>query len=443
MDANWWMIILLIVMTGVAVWLGRAWFHRWFNPLSLYSALWGFCFISYEFKLIQYYPVRLMAWVYAAIASICLYFGSAFVLFLSGPVLRAPRPSFVVDKIRLKRSILFLSFLGAIGVADQIRGVANHFGNPLVAVFVNAGDIYTERVSGLATGVPYFSSFLFVACILAGVYTASVGKLTLAASAPLILETLNNIFGMFRGGVIMAAFLFLVAFLYTPRSTKFSVKRWQQIVAASLALVILIGGFAFVSSTRGLGVDFPGITPAMEKITEFIPVFPSIYSNFSAPPVALSMYLASSHEARRGHWGEFAFWPVFRLLERLGVSRSEPRFEEDYYTPVPTNTATYVKNLDSDFGLPGVVFFPLLLGGSMTALIRGVELRFRFLYLLILSNLYLIVVFSFVVNFMAQGSWYISVAGGIVTGLVLDGPSKARKFLATSRITAASVEGGL
>ena len=236
----------------------------------------------------------------------------------------------------------------------------------------------------------------------------------------------------------MAAFLFLVSFLYTPRPTRFSVKRWQQLGAASLALAILVGGFAFVSSTRGLGVDFPGITPAMEKITEFIPVFPSIYSNFSAPPVALSMYLTSSNETRGGHWGQFAFWPVFRLMARLGLARDEPRFEEDYYTPVPTNTATYVKNLDSDFGLTGVVCFPLLLGAVMTALIKRVESRFGFLYLLVLSNLYLIIVFSFVVNFMAQGSWYISMVGGMMAGIILDRPLNKREL---SQIASAAAEG--
>lgn len=440
MEANWRMIFFLVFVTSVAVGVGRAWFHRWFNPLTLYSSIWGFCFITYELNLIQYYPVRGMAWLYAAIAWVSLYLGSASVFFISGSLSRGAGPQFFINQQRLKRAILISSVIGGIGVADQIRGVATLFGNPLVAAFVNAGDIYSARVSGEAPGVPYFSSFLFVACILAGSYTAIVGKFTLVASVPLTLEALNNIFGMFRGGVIMAAFLFLVSFLYTPRSGKFSVKRWQQVAAVSLALAILIGGFAFVSSTRGLGVDFPGITPAMERITEVIPVFPSIYSNFSAPPVALSMYLTSSSDARGGHWGQFAFWPVFRLLARLGLSRDEARFEEDYYTPVPTNTATYVKNLDSDFGLSGVVFFPLLLGAGMTALIKGMGSRFRFLYLLVVANLYLIVVFSFVVNFMAQGSWYISMVGGILVGISLDRPGNKGEFKAIAQKTCAAAQ---
>jgi hypothetical protein len=57
---------------------------------------------------------------------------------------------------------------------------------------------------------------------------------------------------------------------------------------------------------------------------------------------------------------------------------------------------------------------------------------------LVLSNLYLIIVFSFVVNFMAQGSWYISIVAGAVTGLILDRPLSAHEFLATSRIRPAA-----
>ena len=217
----------------------------------------------------------------------------------------------------------------------------------------------------------------------------------------------------------MAAFLFLVSYLYTPKPNRFKAKRWRMVLAVSLSVAILVSGFVFVSATRGLGVDFPGITPAMESITESIPVFPSLYSNFSATPVALSMYLKSPEEGKTGHWGEFALWPLMRLFARLGLSKAEPLYEEVYYTPVPMNTGTYLKNIDSDFGISGIILFPYLLGAFMAALALRTRTDFRLLDVMVLANLYLIVVFSFVVNFMQQGSWYVSVAGSIVTGIVV------------------------
>jgi len=439
MEANWPAIILLLIVTGVAVYVGRMLFKQWFNPLSLYSSLWGFCLITYELNLIQYFPVRRLAWIYIAVGWGSLYLGSMIVFLARPPLSRAVTSSFSVDQKRLRKAIMVLSFFGAIGVADQIRGVAGQFGNPLIAAFANSGEIYTERVSGVTSEVPYFGALLFVACSLAGVYTARVGKLTVAAITPLVLETVNNIFGMFRAGVVMAAFLFLVSFFYTPRSAKFSIKRWQQFAAVSLGIAILVGGFVFVSATRGLGVDFPGTTPAMERISEIIPVFPSIYSNFSATPVALSMYLTSPDEAKTGHWGQFALMPIFRFAVRLGLLRNEARFEEDYYTPVPTNTATYLKNLDSDFGFSGIVFFPLLLGAVMTALVLRTETNFRLLDLLVLSNAYLIVVFSFVVNFMAQGAWYISMVVSVVVAITLERGLKTNGTRAPSRTTPSNI----
>jgi oligosaccharide repeat unit polymerase len=419
MEANWLMIVLLASGSSIAAYIGRVWFNRWFNPLSLYSALWGFCLCSYELRLIQYEPVSRLAWIYIILAWVSLYLGAASIFatqsFRGQP---AARP-FPVELFRLRKAIVVLSAIGGIGVADQIRAVASNFGNPFVAVFVNAGEIYLGRVSGELSWIPYAGALLFVGSSLAGVYTARVGRLTMLASVPLVLETISNILGMFRGGVVMAAFLFLVSYLYTPKPNRFKAKRWQKILALSLSVAILVSGFVFVSATRGLGVDFPGITPAMEKITESIPVFPSIYSNFSATPVALSMYLKSPEEDKTGHWGEFALWPLMRLLARLGLSKAEPLYEEVYYTPVPMNTGTYLKNIDSDFGISGIILFPYLLGTIMTALALRTRTDFRLLDVMVLANLYLIVVFSFVVNFMQQGSWYVSVAGSIVTGIVV------------------------
>src|SRR5467141_1393291 len=115
MQANWSMIVVLAFATGIGVYIGRVLFKRWFNPLSIYSALWGFCLFNYELRLIQYYPISTAAWIYIAAAWVTLYLGAATVL-LAGSWTREPSTvQLGVDLNRLKKGVLFLSVVGAAG----------------------------------------------------------------------------------------------------------------------------------------------------------------------------------------------------------------------------------------------------------------------------------------------------------------------------------------
>ncbi len=185
---------------------------------------------------------------------------------------------------------------------------------------VNAGDIYRIKVAGDLSIVPYVGALSLPACSLGGIYTARVGKLTSLGVLPLIMVALQDIFALSRLEIGMAAVLFMASYVHTPKKAKIEFSKWQRRVALILGMAIIAGGFITVSSVRGLGVDFPGITPAMDRISEFVPVFPSIYSNFSATPVAFSMYLSSPEESKHGSWGEYSFAPVLRLLAKAGLS---------------------------------------------------------------------------------------------------------------------------
>ena len=410
MEVNWAGLFLVAMLSAASAVAGRLLFRRWFNPLSIYALVWFLCLGFYELRLIEQYSVSTLAWTYILLVWFSLFGGAAFACFLakrpSSPVVHLP-----VDLHSLRRSIIVLTALGGLAVAAQVRMVVTNFGGFFTAILTNAGDLYRGRLSGELSGIPYIGALLYAACTLAGVYTARKGKLTLVAVCPLTLLALNNVISMARAGVVMTAFLFLPAFLHTPKQIRLSVPRWQQVVALVAGIAILVGGFVLVSSVRGLGVQFPGITPAMDEITEYIPVFPSIYSNFAAPPVALSLYLSSPAENHDAMIGQFTFAPVLRALSRLGFHVPDVRLEEDYYTPISTNTCTWVKNIHSDFGLVGLFIFPFLMGSIITVLALRIERQPRLVDIVLLAHAYPIIVFSFVVNLMAQGDWYVSIVG--------------------------------
>jgi len=414
------MIALLAFVTCIAAYIGRVWFKRWFNPLSIYSALWGLSLCSYELKLIQYYPISRQAWLYIATGWICLYSGGLTALLLVRPTKPAKTIPTATNLDLIKTTIIIISVVGGVAVARQMQILTREFGGVITAVLSSGNDIYRGKLEGDLSFFPYVGACLYAGCTLSGVYTAIRGKLTGLALLPVLLLALNNALSMIRAGVIMAAFLFLAGFLQSPRDRPFKIKKWQAILGVGVAVAVLLAGFILVSATRGLGGDFPGTTPAMESIAEYIPFLPSVYSNLSAPPVALSLYLSTPEGQNTSPWGEYTFAPVLRVLSRTGLVSERPRYEEDYYTPVPTNTSTYLKNLDSDFGFPGVILFPYALGFVMTLLTSGVAQTFRVTYIVVLANLYLIIMGSFAVNLMVLGDWYISLIVGITVGIVID-----------------------
>jgi len=420
MEADWPMIVVLALATALTVYIGRLWFKRWFNPLSTYSALWGFCLGTYELKLIQYYPVSTSAWLYILAAWMSLYFGALTALIILGHS-RIPARCTDEKSVKLiRQAIIALSVIGALAVARQMQILTREFGGVITAVLASGNEIYLGKLTGELAFFPYIGSVLYAGCALSGVYTARIGKLTLVSSVPIVLIAFNNALSMIRAGVIMAAFLFLAGFLLTPGARQLTIKRWQATLGAGVAVSVLLGGFFLVSSTRGLAVDFPGITPAMDQISSYVPFFPSVYSNVSATPVALSLYLSAPVEDKNGVWGQYTFAPLLRVLAKTGLVRERERYEEEYYTPVPTNTSTYLKDLDSDFGFVGILGFPYFLGMAMTLLILGLERVPKLTYVILLSNLYLLILSSFAVNLMVLGDWYMSTFVGVVVGAIID-----------------------
>lgn len=427
MDSNWLMAILMAALTLVGVYVGRLCFRCWFNPLSAYSAIWGFCLFNYELRLIQYYPIRAWAWLYIMTAWVALYVGAFAVLALSRRFDWRADVQLPVDLVRLKKGILILSMVGAVGTAGQMFTVMRNFGGGIDSLLLNANEIYVARISNQVTGVPYAGAFSLAACVFAGVCVSKCGKFTLATLIPVALVALQLLFLMGRGALGLAAVLFLTSALHTPRDRGANPPRWQRIGGVALAALLLAGVFGLVSSVRGLGVAYPGVTPALDQISEYVPVAPSIYSNFSGTPVAFSMYLYSPDESKHGFWGMYTFAPIFRLLSKFGFPTSVPSYEEDYWTPFPMNGSTYLKNLHSDFGPVGIIVFPFLLGAITTILTKRIRSRPQLLDIVVLANIYVILVFSFGMNFMLSGDWYICLVVSVIVALIVDlRPSKTK-----------------
>ena len=414
------MIVVLMGASAFSAYIGRWGYRRWLNPLTLYSAVWGISLISFELRLIQYYPMSLTAWAYIALAWFSFLLGTGTAFATGTPKNRAGAPALLVDIRNLRVAILILCAIGAITVIDQALVLRREFGSVWTAIVLQPGDVYLGRTGGEFSFFPYVGAFLFAASSMSGVYSAKRGRISLLSLLPLVLEVLNAVMGMARGGVLIAGFLFAMSFLFTPKTQGSVIPKWQLVSGMLLVTALLIGEFAFVSTTRHLQTDFSGRTDALDTLAEYIPPLPSLYTNISATPIAFSMYLDTPDEQQTGFWGMNTFAPFYRLLAKLGFPTAVAGYEENYYTPVPMNTSTYLKDVHSDFGLPGIVIFPYLLGLISAYLGLRVAYRPRLVDIVLLAHLVLVIAASFAINLMFTGDWPISVLSGVVVASIVE-----------------------
>src|SRR5258708_22893929 len=107
------------------------------------------------------------------------------------------------------------------------------------------------------------------------------------------------------------------------------------------------------------------------------------------------------------------------MLDRWGFQLNIDYLEENYDTPVPMNTATYLKNVHSDFGFAGILLFPYALGALTTFLTFRLGRKPTLPDLMLLSNLFLLVLASPAVNLTVLGDWYISLVVSCIAGLLV------------------------
>lgn len=395
-------------ISAIGIIASRLIIKSWLNPLSLYSAIWGFALSMYEWRLIQYEQISDKASALIILAWLSLYLGALLAVML------VPRSSSEPANIpKLRKAILFFCALGGTAFLLQLRDLISHFGTVAV-ILSDPGSVYAARTSNDMPGTPYIGSLTYAACCLSGIYLARTGSLGVGVIAVALIG-LQHFFAMGRTGLGITAILFMACCFYSSRISVKWTRRKKLILAISAS--VLFAGFFGVTAIRHLQVDFVGQTPEMNSISEYVPFFPSIYSNFSATPVAFSLYLDSPET--HGAFAQYTFAPILRFLSAFGFQTSVPPYEENYYTPVPVNTSTYLKNAYSDFGLSGIVLVPFMLGLLTIGLL---QFRDNPVCLVIAAHLAAVLAFSIFFDIMLLGDWWISLTSSVIAARFIRRP---------------------
>jgi len=106
------------------------------------------------------------------------------------------------------------------------------------------------------------------------------------------------------------------------------------------------------------------------------------------------------------------------------------------------NTATYLKNVHSDFGASGIFLFPFLMGAVAALLALQARETFSLTPVVLLAHLYVVIVFSFVTNFMQLGYWFISALASTCAAVMIERREKRHASIIKLYRAAQTTSGG-
>jgi oligosaccharide repeat unit polymerase len=406
---------------------------RWFNHLSLYSFVWSVSVLALQSHLIAYHAVVPEAWFHIFVAWLAIYAGTAIFRLASPPAPVAKREFPNLNMSRLRDVILVFSLAGFASTAVLAVNIVRRLNLGLIlALMQQANQIYSLRFNGEVSGLTYVVFLPYAGCVLAGIYAARLGRVTLIGTMPLVAMLLDGIVSMQRAGILYGILLFSFSYFFTPKSAKLLVPTWQKIAVTGAALL----AFLLVTFHRGGTPVYAGEQETLVRAGDVVSILPPLYLYASGPIVCFSEYLKHPEEDGKDLWGRYMFASIYRFLSKFGADTYVPYYQHFYNTPIPVNTGTYLREIYADFGAVGIFAFPFTLGLVIPLLEAGSRGTFS---VIALSFLYVVIALSFTLNFVGSGGWYFPIPIALLVTSVLKVPEAGRagrhlpaRFIATA-----------
>ncbi|MGE5313840.1 MAG: O-antigen polymerase [Acidobacteriota bacterium] len=410
--------------------VSRKIFGAWFNHVSLYTAIWCGAMVLFEVRMINYPVLSYETWTVIVACWLLFVLGAvtvAFARWTAGreadrPNAEEPPRSFEGEMKSVKTALWILNILTFAAAVHDLYIVSRLFGG-LGKAFVLGNLLYSYRISeGLPGSIPYVSSLVFTAALLAGSYTKRLGRLTIAAILPAVIIIMIDFANMGRVDILIVSILFASAYFLTQKRQaereKQDGRRFRKIAMVIVLAAILIGGADFIRSTRGSNEGLRGSSGTLKKLNMASVITPSVYLYLSSDYAVLNQYLHYDWESTP--WGGHTFLPVYRILERLGLDVHASTFQKYYRTPVWTNTGTYLRELHGDFGIAGLLLGPYLLGLLASIFWFRVKARRSYVDLAVAGFLFGIIGMSFFVMPTRISPYFFFFGVSIIVGAVLD-----------------------
>lgn len=370
---SFWLTLILVTF----FFIGRHLFKRWFNPIFLYLISWAFILYLYDLKLIIYTSISDFTWITVSFAFISFFLGCLIVYLGRG--IYNDNSSLFLEKLditepwdddkqkKLKRIIIYTSVIGLLAAIQHWYALIKEFGS-FSMVLLSAGDIYSMRVAGEHFGkIPYLVLCSYAAVFLSAIYSAYRNKFTYLVIIPLIAVILHDAANLARAGVFFSFVLFGVTFITTRFffKSRYSSEKYNDnkniIITVVIVVVLAVGSVSLIKMVRNpIEGKYKTTTIQLKQLNESGLLPTSVYLYFSSPIAVLSKYLDNRDEV--AVWGENTFYPIYNNLNKFGLEVPLEAYPKGYFVPMWVNSATYIRELDLDFGPLGILIVPFVIG---------------------------------------------------------------------------------
>lgn len=406
-------LLLTVVVIFLGSILGKYLFKNWYNHLTIYCLIFGGSLFLFELKLLPYYDLTSSAWFVIIAAFISFLMG--ILTIFSARSLSRENPSqiekslinlkiFADDGKILKYTVLLFGIISMYSAIELWMIFIKQFGS-IPGVLLNGEVIYRMNVQGkIKSNTPYLHLLGFVAIFLAGIYTAYKKKFTFLSFLPVLSIILREIAGAGRAGMLFALAQFTFSFLLFKNllqydlSIVYKFRKSSAIIGLIILIFVFVGGASIVKLTRITDEASPTYSGASKELRENkgnVLISPSMYLYLSSDVGVLSKYLSSDGE--KTGFGQNTFLTIYNFLGKFNFIEKQSEYQEGYYIPMWTNTGTYLRELHADFGVPGILLGPYLLGLLITWLWFKFYEKKSLIVFAFLVNLNIIIGFSFFV----------------------------------------------
>jgi oligosaccharide repeat unit polymerase len=403
--------------------IGYYLFGKWFNPISLYCSVWYVNLGLFELKLMNYTPLTSFAWFVISVAYLSYLFG--IFTYISASKIAPRNFNGISSKNYLsvflnsnnEAAVKWIIFItGAIGLFDSLWHwmiLINKYGS-FAGVFLNANEIYSLRVKGKLEGLlPYLLAFPFVGVFYSGFLLGKWHKFSFIIILPITAIIMKEIANFGRANMLFAIFLFMAS-LVVSSSLSMKEKRMKikfNLKLVSVILFIMIFFFSAASFVRGSRGSFESFTASTRNLSKFEDSFfitPSLYLYLSSHVGILSKYLEHDFDTNNFMFGQTTFQPIYNLMSRFNLVEHPPFYDKGYYTPMWSNTGTFLRNIHEDFGELGLIVFPFLLGLFITYFWFKLSESPSLPRIITVSYILVIILFSFMMMYSRAATFMIS-----------------------------------
>ena len=406
--------VITIVISIASILLGKALFGKWFNHIFLYIAAWAPIIILFQLRLIRYQEIDSGVWYLILFAffsfilgSLTIYFSRRLKLSVADINIKEKDIWMANEQKLLKILLLFFGIVGLIVVIQNWVVLLREFGT-IQGVLLNASLVYKMRIDRSIEGqIPYFFTFSYVSMFFAAVYSASRNKISLLTLLPFVGVILKEISQSSRAGILNAFFLFFATFFIyryffqIKEEKKFSN---SKLVAGFMVVTLLLYlSTTLIRVTRITNEKFKGATSELNEMEANAIISPSIYLYFSGQIGTLNKVI--QYEERSKLFAEKTLTMFYGTIAKFDLVKRPKDHDKGYFIPVWINTGTYLREIFMDYGFPGLIIVPFILGLLCTLFWYKFFETGSLFNLAILSHLYVIVGFSFVIFVVRLSTW--------------------------------------